>query len=760
MSRRIAGLVASLAIAVLSGILIPLGAAPAARAVEGGTDPLRIDIETITPGAVPRTGPIRLSGTVTNLDQETWTDIRLYSFISLSPMRTAGELEAAVDLPADTYLGDRIVDPDATGTIDEIAPGDSVAFSFQVPRDLIPVTDAGVYWFGVQALGQGPDGRDLIADGRARTFLPLVRRRTAPLDLAVVVPLRKRIQYAADGRLDELDDWITTLSTGGRLRSLVDLGLSGSSRQLTYLVDPALVSAVTQLAAGNPVRSLQPTLLAGAGQGADEPSPSPGTEPSDSDQTGDTDSESAAPETDPSQDPAPADGDAAAPDSLTVEAQDAATDWLARLQRALPGHEVLAVPYGDLDVPAAAASSPDTYAVARSRATEVMAALDIPAVPTAASPGGFLDPAGLALTDPTDTVLISDDMFDSAGSPVEAAAPTVATEAGRRIVVTSRASTSGPGPGDPRSVLSMRQSTLAQAAVRAISADPQPVVLLLPNDWNPVRSSGFFSGFDLVWLDLQSVSEVADRPAAPISLADLAYPRLQARTQLPADNFAVAQDLIGAGEQLQLVLTRNDQVGTVVRDQALTTLGYTSRGQPAASRAVAAVSQRWIVDRLGRVTVDAPKAFTMTGTTADFSTTIVNGLPQPVTVGLRAQVTEDLEISRPVSVEVPASSRTRVLLTATAPSGGIHSVTVRLTDSDGVTIGGSDRLTIRSLEVSNVIWVFIGAAGALLFGAIALRLLRRIRAARRPSSAAGRHAASESGASTPSDGKAKEGVGA
>ena len=48
--------------------------------------------------------------------------------------------------------------------------------------------EPGVYWFGVHALGTNAAGRDAVADGRARTFLPYVppKDRGRPIDTALV----------------------------------------------------------------------------------------------------------------------------------------------------------------------------------------------------------------------------------------------------------------------------------------------------------------------------------------------------------------------------------------------------------------------------------------------------------------------------------------------------------------------------------------------------------------------------------------------
>ena len=53
-----------------------------------------------------------------------------------------------------------------------------------------------------------------------------------------------------------------------------------------------------------------------------------------------------------------------------------------------------------------------------------------------------------------------------------------------------------------------------------------------------------------------------------------------------------------------------------------------------------------------------------------------------------------------------------------------------MTDVDGTPLGSSVEVPIRSGQVSEVIWVIIGAGVGILFLAIGLRLVRRIRAER------------------------------
>ena len=178
-------------------------------------------------------------------------------------MTSRTQLAAAVKVDESTSVGERITDPGSYATIDAIPPGESRQFSFTVDVDLLNADTPGVYWFGVHALGErSGEARDelFLADGRARTFLPLVPPgRQGQEAVSVVVPLRRNLSYADDGALDDLDRWTTTLGDGGRLRALVDLAATSGDRTVSWVIDPALVDAVRQLAGGNPPRTIAPT---------------------------------------------------------------------------------------------------------------------------------------------------------------------------------------------------------------------------------------------------------------------------------------------------------------------------------------------------------------------------------------------------------------------------------------------------------------------------------------------------------------------
>jgi uncharacterized protein DUF6049 len=225
----------------------------------------------------------------------------------------------------------------------------------------------------------------------------------------------------------------------------------------------------------------------------------------------------------------------------------------------------------------------------------------------------------------------------------------------------------------------------------------------------------------------------------------LHYPAYQRKAELDQPNFASAESLIRSGVALQNLLTLNNLVSGTVTDQALGSTSYSARTRPILNRAVTDQSRVWIEARLGSVHVSAPRAVTLSSSSGRFQATITNDLDQPVTVALDAKADGHLTIDGPRRVDVAANGRAAVLLTAHTEENGIQEVALVVTDKRGTPLGATTRLTIRSAQVSNVIWLFLGVGMSLFFGAIGVRLFRRFRDSRRtpaePEDPGGEHGA-------------------
>lgn len=679
---------------------------------EAEPDPLQVTIRNITPAALPERGPIRVTGRVTNTSTEPWIGINVHPFMGESPMTTAEEISVAAESDPRLFVGERITAAGSFENIGDLAPGESARFNLRIARSDLPVGGSpspGVYWFGVHALGASPSGRDGAADGRARTFLPAVAADADPLEAALVLQLRHKLLHTPDGRVADVEGWSRELSDGGRLRRTVDFASKAGSTRLTWLVDPAVLGAVSDLTVGNPPRSLgeEPD------QGPNGPTEAPTGEPSDA----------------PTDDPSSTEGPLAGEELDDTETSDTARNglvWLQQFSSVMAGHEVLALPYGDLDSNAAAEYDAGLSRTARDLSRKAFEALGIPARPAVAPPSGQLSSAAILNTDASDVVLVSDRQLDG-----EDPAPARIQVNGRDLLVAaSGAVAGGPGPDSRTAPTAVRQRILAEAAVRLLAhqEQPEPLVVMMPERWSP-RGGGdrFFGGLDQTWLRMVSLGEVAGggepQVVDPVAL-QLDRP---SRRSLTAHNVAAAIDLIDAGATLEGLLVDDTTVADQVTGEALSTVSYHNGRTPYVARLSAGAAARWVRDQLGRVSVEAPPYVTLSSDSGRFSISLVNDLEQRVAVRLEAVTESGVSIDAPSSLELDPGGRTSLLVTASSNRIGTHNVEFRLTDLDGNPIGSSTEVPIRSAQVSNLIWFVIAGGGVLLLGAVGVRVWRRLR---------------------------------
>jgi hypothetical protein len=440
--------------------------------------------------------------------------------------------------------------------VDVLPPGATADFSLAVPVDQLGIAGTpGVYWIGVHALGDSTQPRDFSADGRARTFIPVLPTGRKQLDAAVVLPLRRAIAYAPDGSLARPAQWARSLRLGGRLHTLLAVAESPGGSTVTWLVDPAVLDALIRLAAGNPSRSLAPDP---AVPGQEPPGP-----PSDD-----------AP-TSPELPPASPGPDA---DTPTLEdgivAREAAA-WLDRFLASTAERPVLALPYGDLDVSAAMRHDSTRFEQARARSNEVLSALGIAAVPALSPDNDVVTSEALEAAPPEMVVLHGDTAF---AAPPEAPHSVVRMMGNKIVVTSSGAAMGGPTPTDPHDPLAMRQRLLSEAALRLIDGPGAPIVVTLPPDWHPDDASDLFSAFEQPWLSAASVPDVAARPGVDQPEAALAYTDEDERTELTSDNFAAARSYTDTATLVEQVLTLQTTIEAQVLDEVLVSLSQARRG--------------------------------------------------------------------------------------------------------------------------------------------------------------------------------------
>ncbi len=700
---------------MIGAALVPPSASTADETPTART-PLRVSVETMTPAVVPRSGRVVLTGQITNRSDETWTDLKTYLFTSAAPITGRAELAEAAATDEDAPIGTRVYTDGLYDEVGDLAPGEATSYRLSVPVASLGVgSEPGVYWIGVHVLGAPEgEGRDNIADGRARTFIPQVPPSTAPSRLALVIPVKEAVRRGAAGRLLGLSYWQRSLSSDGRLDRL--LNLSGRAAQpITWVVDPAVLDAARSVAQDNPKVDPGPAESpAGTGEasGSAEPSPSGTGTPSDggSGSGDDTDDDV---------------GPAAEPSSEAV----AARAWLEEFRRQAPTHTVTAVPYGDLDVASVLSSRRRAlYQRAEDLSAETMTGHGIERVTPVVDPVSATLPASaLRRVDPSTPVVLGDDTFPDAQQAVLA-------RDGRAPVVLAdtAAGSGGPKPNARYTALALRQRVLADAALHALSSDrSEPLVVSTPPYWDPGSNwndADFFAGLDQPWLQMVDLPSVVNGAGPAHPATGPVYPKEDRKAEIPGANLSASARLDATGQTYGRLLTANDTVEHQLARVAILASSENTRDD--ADQALARVESTtgYVRAQMQSVRIEGPDFVMMSSEDGPIQVTLVNGLDQPVRVGISARTrSSGLKIASVAPRTLGPGQRTAIRLRATSNNIGVHAVTLVATDDTGHPTGSITQFSVRTSRVSTVIWVIMASGGVLLFLAIAVRLFRRVR---------------------------------
>jgi hypothetical protein len=739
----------------------------AAGAEEAAT-PLTVELTSLSPGVVPRNGPVVLEGTVRNDSDEVWVDVNAAVFLGEDALTTREEVARAAATPETTAVGGRLDLPGSFVQLGDLEPGAEAAYSVQVPAQALPSQEApGVYWIGIHALGTNADGRDSVADGRARTLIPVVSqeaRRAEQVPVSLLLPLREPALRAGDGSLAEPGRWVRR--TSARLGRLADFAASSGSRSLTWLLDPAVLDALDDLGQGNPPLSLggaeRDDATSGASEGpSDGPAAEPGPTSSSPDPAGPSPSESpgdAEPEID--EDGLPDPGEAAA-----------ARELLDRLVQQVASEELLALPYADVDAVALARERPELLVRAMGATQQSLAARGLTGRPAIAPPDGLVDlpvvsevlprlpeGTGVVMSDQgeldlpaTARLQLPDDGQVSESEGVREANPLVLTDA--------RASAGGPSPVAATDPLALRQRVLAEASVEVedAAADglaPRPVVVTLPDSFDPGpdwSETDFFPELDTPWLDLTGVPtgssfvEPGEQRVAPDEAPEEAregageearedppddaaepalpaYPREAREAELPRRNALAAEQLVEQAEALDGLLANVNDVLARLTGGALQATSYAARERPRVSAGSARALGQTAEDALDDVAVFGTEFVTLSGGSGTLTITLVNDLAQPVTLGVEVRSREDVRAESPDPVELGPEQRATLRLPIVSEEG-VHDVDLQPVTSAGNAVGEPFGFVLRTSQVGRLVW-FVMAGGLVVF---AVTLLQRVR---------------------------------
>lgn len=672
---------------LLATVLAGGAGAPTASAADA-TLPVRVLLDTLTP-AIPGPGDVlHVTGRLQNTGPKSLAEPLVRLRDSPTKVSTRAQLESLAT--GETARLGYPVSASAE-SLGDLAPGASAAFDLTVPLDPLGFADFGVYPIAVEVRSAG------VRTGITWTFVPWAPDPllAEPTQVAWIWPLADVPRRTVEGAF--VDDVLAReLSAGGRLGSLVQ---AGAGRTVTWVVDPMLLEDAQDMSDGYGVRT-----TGSAGRAA---STSPGT------------------------------GD------------EAARHFLDDLRAASGGAPVVALPYADPDVVALTrAGMTAQLRSARLRSAEV--APRVLARPgtssTALPPGGFLDAATareLAATG-TSSVVLRDDALP-------ASTPLDFTPTGRASVAVGGGSALDALLVDTRlSALAGADTSLAGTRVLAqqrflaetamVTAERpgvrRTIAIAPPARWAP--QPGWAASLltlteQAPWLTAVPLPAALATPVPDdVSRGPLRYPQAARAAELPAGYLTAVAGLRRAVTATSEVLS---DPASIVDPYAAQELRLVSAGLRRDTDRRAGLLRRTrdtLAAQIAAVHV-IPTKVSLGARDGSFPVTVVNGLPQAVTV--RVSVSADsprLRVDESAPVTIDARGQARVLLAAHAVANGVTEVSAQLRTPTGDPFGSPVAIPVQVAQYGLVGVVVAVAAALLLFLAAGRQIVRRARGRGRP----------------------------
>ena len=614
----------ALALTVLGtlGVLAPPAPAHAATArTLDPQQPLVPRIRTITPNYVPDQGPIVVTGTVTNVSDQTWTAINVHGFMGDSPLTTTAEL-ALPRRPRSTptsATGSRSRAPSTASPPSHPGRPDPSRSGCPARRCRCrrPAST------GSASTCSATTARAQLGCGRTRPHVPpLVPASAIPAngheDAALVLPLRAGVTRAADGSISGSRGVAATSLRTGPLHAVVRTARAAQGRPLTWLVDPAVPDVVRRLAHGNPTRTLTAPSTSGTGPS----SPSPSDSPSDRRlQRGGLVRRHRSPR--PRR---PGDGSASCGPS-----------WPPRPL------SCSGLPYGDLAVDSAARFDRPLLPGAFRRTGHALRPWGLPLTRVVSPPERPDRRRHPLATCPHDTdVLLAD-----SGVTRRRLRREPRRRPPRSCSPPARRCQGGPGPVDAAELARPASARAGRGGRSACSTTSSRSWSSCPRELQHPLHPSFFNGLDVPWLRLTTLDGRDGRaPATPRAPRPCSSPRRTSPSSEPAST-TPPTDVLGSGSTLQSVLSGNH----VLRRRSCSTrrpaTRRTRRPRRRTSRSPGcARPPPGSTTTSTRSTCRRRESVTLASDSGRFSAIVSNELDVPVTVKVRAIADREVDDHR------------------------------------------------------------------------------------------------------------------
>ncbi|MGH3178974.1 MAG: DUF6049 family protein, partial [Streptosporangiaceae bacterium] len=235
--------------AILAGTLAGtlaggLASAVPAQASAASSGHLSVTINAMNPSYAAPGTTVRLSGTVTNGTRQTQAGLDVRLFTSASHFTTRDGMDAYMSRGV---ASDLIPAGNPFFVSASLRPGTTTSWTASFQAGTQGITSFGVY--GVTAQLQDLSGNVISADQTLLPFWPgsRVAGLASPLKISWLWPLIGQPQQKVCTATLATNDLADDLGPGGRLSALLDAGASHPGAQLTWVVDPALLSDVSTM---------------------------------------------------------------------------------------------------------------------------------------------------------------------------------------------------------------------------------------------------------------------------------------------------------------------------------------------------------------------------------------------------------------------------------------------------------------------------------------------------------------------------------
>ncbi|GEJ99539.1 DUF6049 family protein [Streptomyces sp. 1-11] len=691
---------------LLAGLLQLPAAAPAQAA---SSSPVSVSLDSLSPSAPTDGDTVTVSGTVTNAGKQNVTGAHVG--LRVGPLlNTRSAIDAVARHPDDlrartgSEVGDKY-----EAKFSQLAPGVAQHFSISVPVDQLDLGQDGVYEFGVALSGQtSAQPWDQVL-GVQRTFLPWqpsdadTKTRTTFL-----WPLLSTSHMTARTGAGELqtpvfkdDDLAKEISPGGRLAQMLALG---KDLDVTWVMDPDLLASVDAMAGGYRLQNDDGTTRAGSHQAV-------------------------------------------------------AKQWLAELQKAVVGKEVVALPFADPDLASLAHSGTsvtgslshlkDATDVA---ATTVKTVLHVTPTTDFAWPvDGAVDPSimKVATSAGADRVLArSDSLQETAGLPYTPSAARPVGGGTTAVVSDARLSTAFEDDLTKAGSATLAvQQFLAQSLEVNAQTDAQRSIVVAPQRMpSASQAQAMAKAVQALqggtWSQAQNLTAAAkakpDPDAATRIPSTSSYPSSLRKRELPRTAFeqiARTQDKL---DNFKVVLSDQSRVITPFGRAINREMSTSWRGRGDDADSFRGDVEAWLDDLTDQVKLIDKSETKLSGRSATIPVTVQNNLVQPVS-HLVLRVTSTMPTRLKIGgkayeeqpVEVSGGHSQSVKFPTAANANGRVTVIAQLYTQDGQEYGDPVSFDVKVTEVTPTVMLVIGGGVLLLVLAGFRMYTQRKRAAAR-----------------------------